>query len=560
MERRPKRYLVRWTDDDDRRLLLNIQYACGEKGLKIPWDIVVKQQDKNMSESAIVQHLAKVRKRLLKDKKKVPPPLRKGKPGQSSKTVGSSDVEDEDVIVELTPQRKGAVKREHISEGSDDEYEPSNERKGKGKAKAVPRPKRRRSNKIATIDWEEDEDDSGSEQGRPGQTSAENARDPGSDEDVYEYWESSDAGTEERLNDPSNKDSLPIILRIPKEGLQDFPAGLNGEIEKEAAADDVDHSPNGDQKTVSAESTKGSKAQIVNKEEFSDDHFDFNDFDLPELNLDADFQGADQQRDSRSRKKTEQYSSGQSIGYQSMNLQQPPSQLPNSALVRMNAATPTSWTNDFEIGYANPNDLLNGNLPVLHNSTTPNGTDTHNRQTEYFNTMVPYGMSSIDQSVAPTYPMTPSALNLVGPSFQASNAFSGELWDDLPSTGMGASTRIQQHERELGSGATAPSGENSTQSSFEQLLNSHIPNDYSFSDSSFIGSGYHQPTPQPGPSFGSGQGYQNDHVVDPSWLYAHDHSYGHSSQGLMWPDRSGADGDQGSTGSNYHAGGPSFGS
>ena len=90
-----KRNLVRWTgktsasaaglkiswvnlaDDLDKKLLLCIQFACSEAGLRIPWENVAKLMGEKVSEGAIVQHLAKLRSKMLELRLDVPPPLKR---------------------------------------------------------------------------------------------------------------------------------------------------------------------------------------------------------------------------------------------------------------------------------------------------------------------------------------------------------------------------------------------------------------------------------------------------------------------------------------------------
>ncbi|KAL8958155.1 MAG: hypothetical protein Q9193_004730, partial [Seirophora villosa] len=76
---RPKnRNLVRWNNDMDKKLLLTIQWACNKKGVKIPWEIVGKEMGDTITESAVVQHMSKVRQRMVKEDLPVPPPLARG--------------------------------------------------------------------------------------------------------------------------------------------------------------------------------------------------------------------------------------------------------------------------------------------------------------------------------------------------------------------------------------------------------------------------------------------------------------------------------------------------
>src|SRR5271170_6103914 len=98
-ERPFKRNLVRWsgrefgrqwrlwlttlTDDLDKQVLLTVQYACNEAGVRIPWDDVALKMCEIVGEDkftggAIIQHLSKLRSKMESHALKVPPPLRRG--------------------------------------------------------------------------------------------------------------------------------------------------------------------------------------------------------------------------------------------------------------------------------------------------------------------------------------------------------------------------------------------------------------------------------------------------------------------------------------------------
>ncbi|KAL8889507.1 MAG: hypothetical protein Q9192_006011 [Flavoplaca navasiana] len=80
---RPKtRNLIRWTDELDKKLLLTIQWACNVKAIKLPWDLIATEMSRGLSssttDSAIIQHLAKFRIRMVQQGLGVPPPLTRG--------------------------------------------------------------------------------------------------------------------------------------------------------------------------------------------------------------------------------------------------------------------------------------------------------------------------------------------------------------------------------------------------------------------------------------------------------------------------------------------------
>lgn len=62
----------------DKKLLLTIQSVCNADGVKIPWDKVGRIMGEQISDGAVIQHLAKVRQRMVRQGLSVPPPLRRG--------------------------------------------------------------------------------------------------------------------------------------------------------------------------------------------------------------------------------------------------------------------------------------------------------------------------------------------------------------------------------------------------------------------------------------------------------------------------------------------------
>ena len=62
----------------DKKLLLTVQYVCNAEGVKIPWDKVGSVMGENISDGAVVQHLAKLRIKMVNANLEVPPPLRRG--------------------------------------------------------------------------------------------------------------------------------------------------------------------------------------------------------------------------------------------------------------------------------------------------------------------------------------------------------------------------------------------------------------------------------------------------------------------------------------------------
>lgn len=67
-----------------------MQYACNEAGLRIPWDNVAKLMGEKFSDGAIVQHLSKLRQKMIDNNLPVPPPLKRGTTVVPSKIYASS--------------------------------------------------------------------------------------------------------------------------------------------------------------------------------------------------------------------------------------------------------------------------------------------------------------------------------------------------------------------------------------------------------------------------------------------------------------------------------------
>ncbi|PLB48943.1 hypothetical protein P170DRAFT_475277 [Aspergillus steynii IBT 23096] len=110
LNRPKKRTLVRWDENLNELLLLTVQSVCNIQSVKIPWAEVAKTMGHNVTEGAIVQHLAKLRARRAAIGKDVPPPLRRGGIGAAIKPSPSK--------TSTAPKRKSRNSR---SMDSDDE-------------------------------------------------------------------------------------------------------------------------------------------------------------------------------------------------------------------------------------------------------------------------------------------------------------------------------------------------------------------------------------------------------------------------------------------------------
>jgi hypothetical protein len=84
-------WLILVTDDLDKQVLLIVQYACNEAGVRIPWDDVARMMcevtDQPVTGGAIIQHLSKLRSRMESYELGVPPPLKRGLPANTPSKI-----------------------------------------------------------------------------------------------------------------------------------------------------------------------------------------------------------------------------------------------------------------------------------------------------------------------------------------------------------------------------------------------------------------------------------------------------------------------------------------
>ena len=123
----------------DQRLLLAIQHACNQASVKIPFDRAGAIMGPTVSEGAIIQHLAKLRIRLVNAGESVPPPLKRG--GGSGTAAGPSKSAKGKGISKAAGKATSSVADSEDDEDDWDDYE-AQEVTGKGKAKAVPKAKK----------------------------------------------------------------------------------------------------------------------------------------------------------------------------------------------------------------------------------------------------------------------------------------------------------------------------------------------------------------------------------------------------------------------------------
>ncbi|EEA23232.1 hypothetical protein TMatcc_002091 [Talaromyces marneffei ATCC 18224] len=165
LNRPPTRKLVRWNDDLDELLLLTIQSVCNKEGVRLPWAEVAKSMGNNVTDGAIIQHLAKLRIRRVEKNKQVPPPLRRGggyfgasKTSEAPVTPLSPKEKPEAVMERRANRRsqtkikveKGAARKiTDISSDSDEEWTSDTPKTKKSKQR---RPQKKR--KITSVEPE----------------------------------------------------------------------------------------------------------------------------------------------------------------------------------------------------------------------------------------------------------------------------------------------------------------------------------------------------------------------------------------------------------------------
>ncbi len=73
----------------DKKLLLAMQYQCNYSSLNVPWDDIGRIMGEGITGGAVIQHLAKLRARMIAQGLSVPPPLRRGGGGPRIATAAS---------------------------------------------------------------------------------------------------------------------------------------------------------------------------------------------------------------------------------------------------------------------------------------------------------------------------------------------------------------------------------------------------------------------------------------------------------------------------------------
>lgn len=145
----------------DRKLLLAVQWACNKKSVKVPWEMIGREMGETITESAVVQHLAKLRTRMVNEGLPVPPPLTRG--GRSTKATArpaNTDKVKTGRVTKRGGEKKKAVKKSRLESDTEEEYHTKEEDtpvKKKGKKKSV---KKSRSESDTEDEYRAGEEDS----------------------------------------------------------------------------------------------------------------------------------------------------------------------------------------------------------------------------------------------------------------------------------------------------------------------------------------------------------------------------------------------------------------
>ncbi|KAI9730524.1 MAG: hypothetical protein M1834_005765 [Cirrosporium novae-zelandiae] len=251
--------LVNGIDSDDKKLLLAIQSVCNQQGKKLDWDAIAKEVDPQITGGAAVQHLAKLRQRMVAEGFDVPPPLKRGgtatirgnlSGGGYQKRSGHEAEQTPSIkrggIRKSAPKqghKRGPKSRARSSSASSDESEDTSEtmdsdedypkRKHKGKKAPPTRPTRKAKKRRTTFKEDSNEENDESYDGNNEEQSGNMGNDE--DEEAVEHSKSdSDTSFKGTPASESLSPSKMVVLKIRKgseqypAGLLHFPAGENG--------------------------------------------------------------------------------------------------------------------------------------------------------------------------------------------------------------------------------------------------------------------------------------------------------------------------------------------
>ncbi|KAI9828893.1 MAG: hypothetical protein M1819_006508 [Sarea resinae] len=124
----------------DNKLLLSIQAACNDEGVKLPWDKIASFVDENISEGAVIQHLSKLRQRMVEQGLSVPQALKRGGAAtrRASSARGTGTLPSQGATTtrrasaagRLEANKKAAGAGTNGDTGDDDQYESDEQDEG----------------------------------------------------------------------------------------------------------------------------------------------------------------------------------------------------------------------------------------------------------------------------------------------------------------------------------------------------------------------------------------------------------------------------------------------
>lgn len=122
-------------EEMDKKLLLAMQYQCNFAGLAVPWDDIGNIMGEGITGGAVIQHLAKLRIRMITQGLPVPPPLRRGgggsristAPSAKSKAKATSAKNGSARATPAKPKKKTGKKGDPGSDESEDDDDPWND-------------------------------------------------------------------------------------------------------------------------------------------------------------------------------------------------------------------------------------------------------------------------------------------------------------------------------------------------------------------------------------------------------------------------------------------------
>lgn len=137
---------MQWLEDLDKQLMLTMQSVCNMEGIRIPWNKVAEYMGGNVTEGAIVQHLAKTRNKMQEAGAPVPPALKRGGTAPTSKifgagsnkrkpTVGGRDLRTQKTTRVSNEDEEDDFDVDNASDPDEDYVATKNRRKSGGSAK-----------------------------------------------------------------------------------------------------------------------------------------------------------------------------------------------------------------------------------------------------------------------------------------------------------------------------------------------------------------------------------------------------------------------------------------